>query len=93
MSENNGNATKQDLMDMTQHILHEMGMRFEHVDTRLASIDTRLKKTESNVATCLELLTRQSRWHSDTDTNALELLKRVNALEKRVSDLEGGKAA
>jgi hypothetical protein len=51
------------------------------------------KKTGANVTTCIEMIARQSRWHDETDSNAVELLMRVNALEKRVLDLEGGKKA
>jgi len=48
------------------------------------------KKTNANVTTCLEMIARQSRWHDETDTKAVDLLMRVNAMEKRLLDLEGG---
>jgi hypothetical protein len=51
------------------------------------------KKTGANVTTCLEMIVRQSRWHDETDNKAMELLMRVNSMEKRLLDLEGGKAA
>jgi len=51
MSETNGHITKQDLRDpldeaftrFSQHVLHEVGARFDEVNTRLESIDSRLK--------------------------------------------------
>src|SRR5580698_10356834 len=51
MSETNGHITKQDLRDalddaftrFSQHVLHEVGARFDEVGTRLESIDSRLK--------------------------------------------------
>jgi hypothetical protein len=51
MSEANGHITKQDLRDalddaftrFSQHVLHEVGVRFDEMDTRLESIDSRLK--------------------------------------------------
>lgn len=47
----------------------------------------------ANVATCIEMIARQSRWHDETDPKAVELPMRVNAMEKRLLGFEGGKAA
>jgi hypothetical protein len=51
MSETNGHITKQDLRDalddavtrFSQHVVHEIGARFDEVGTRLETIDSRLK--------------------------------------------------
>jgi len=48
----------------------------------------RLRKIDSNVTIGIELITRQSRWHDETDTKVLELLVRVDGLEKRLYNLE-----
>jgi hypothetical protein len=48
----------------------------------------RLKKIDSNVTTGVEMLVRQSRWHDETDTKVLELLVRMDGLEKRLYNLE-----
>jgi hypothetical protein len=50
-SATNGHITKQDLRDasdeaftrFSQHVLHEVGVRFDEVATRLESIDSRRK--------------------------------------------------
>jgi hypothetical protein len=48
------------------------------------------RKTGANVTTCIEMIARQSRWHDETDAKAVDPLMRVNAMEKRLLDLEGG---
>jgi len=48
------------------------------------------RKTGANVTTCIEMIARQSRWHDETDANTAELLMRVNAIEKRLLNLESG---
>jgi hypothetical protein len=64
-----------------------------HLHSEIGAVLDRVKKMDANITTCLEMLVRQSRWHDETDSKAIDLLLRVNALEKRVIDLEGGKAA
>lgn len=62
-----------------------------HVHSEVQALHARVRKMDTNVTTCIELLTRQSRWHGETDANALELLTRVNQLERRVIELEQGR--
>jgi hypothetical protein len=60
MSETNGHITKQDLCDalddrftrFSQHVLHEVGARFDEVGTRLESIDSRLKLQAGLMPVC-----------------------------------------
>jgi hypothetical protein len=59
-----------------------------HLHSENRAMLDRLKKIDANVTTGIELLVRQSRWHDETDTSAVELLVRVNAIEKRLYDLE-----
>ncbi len=49
---------------------------------------TRVKKIDTNVTTGIELIARQSRWHDETDTSAVELLVKFVDLERRVYNLE-----
>jgi hypothetical protein len=59
-----------------------------HIHTEIRAVLDRVRKMDTNVATCIELLVRQSRWHGETDTKAIELLMRVNEIENRVHNLE-----
>jgi hypothetical protein len=62
-----------------------------HLHGEIRTVVDRVRKMDANVTTCLEMLVRQSRWHDGRDSKAIDLLVRVNAMEKRVLDLEGRK--
>jgi hypothetical protein len=94
MGENNG-VTKQDLLDMETRLAAKLDRAAQsfaidvgHLHSEIRALLDRLKKIDANVTTGVEMLVRQSRWHDETDTSAVELLVRVNALEKRLHDLE-----
>ena len=70
---------------------HSTSVDIGHVHTEIQALHSRMTKMQANITTSLELLTRQSRWHDETDANAAALLTRVNELERRVNDLEQGK--
>jgi hypothetical protein len=64
------------------------GVDIGHVHGEIRALLDRIKKIDANVTTGVEMLVRQSRWHDETDTKAVELLFRVNAIEKRLDELE-----
>jgi hypothetical protein len=91
---------KRYLEAMEARLIGRIERAAEATATEIGSLHTEIRavldhgrKTGTNVTTCLEMLVRQSRWHDETDTKAVDLLIRVNAMEKRLLDLEGGKAA
>ena len=81
-----------DVMGRIDRAAQSFAVDLGHVHSEIRAVLDRVKKVDSNVTTCLELLVRQSRWHDETDTKAVELLVRVNELERRLNDLAGGQA-
>jgi hypothetical protein len=86
MSETNG-VTKQDLIEMANHILHEMGTRFDEVNTRLVSIDTRLKLQAGLIQSGARAMARFSEFAESSEERWVALVGRVEALEQKL----GGK--
>jgi site-specific recombinase len=67
---------------------HSTSVDIGHVHTEIQALHGRMTKMQANITTCLELLTRQSRWHDETDASAAALLARVNDLERRFVELQ-----
>jgi hypothetical protein len=90
MSETNGYVTKQDLrealIEMTQHILHEMGSRFDTVNTRLESIDTRLKLQAGLIQSGARAMARFSEFAESSEQRWVSLVNRVEVLEKKLEE-------
>jgi hypothetical protein len=80
--------TKQDLMEMAQHILHEMGSRFDEVNAKLASMDARLKLQAGFIQAGTRTLARFSQFAEDSESRWIAHEARLTALEKKP---EGGK--
>jgi hypothetical protein len=95
-------VTKQDLIDLearidarlddaftrfSQHILHEVGTRFDEVNVRLESIDTRLKLQAGLIQSGARAMARFSEFAESSEQRWVALTARVAALERRI---EGG---
>jgi len=93
MSDTNGQITKQDLEEaftrFSQHILHEVETRLDEKNEKLDDIDRRLRRVDGNTITALELLTRQSRWHEESDNAIHDVIKRQGEIQKTLEDLKG----
>jgi hypothetical protein len=91
MSETNGHITKQDLRDalddaftrFSQHVLHEVGARFDEVGIRLESIDSRLKLQAGLIQSGARAMARFSAFE-DSEERWVELAARVAALERKL---------
>ena len=84
MSESNGSVTKQDLIEMANHILHELGTRFDETNTQLASIDSRLKLQAGLIQAGARAMARFSEFAENSEQRWVALVARVEALEKRM---------
>ena len=77
-------ATKQDLMDMATHILQEVGGRFNEVNAKLESIDSRLKLQAGFIQSGARAIARFSEFSETSEARWVDLVSRVEALEKRI---------
>ena len=92
MSETNGHITKQDLRDalddaftrFSQHVLHEVGARFDEVGIRLESIDSRLKLQAGLIQSGARAMARFSAFAENSEDRWVELAARVAALERKL---------
>ena len=75
-----------ELTEMAKHILHEVGTRFDASNIQMQDMDRRLRRLDGNMITTMELLTRQTRWHEQSDNAIHDLVKRQAELERRVND-------
>jgi hypothetical protein len=66
----------------------EMKAGFERIDARMDAFDRRLKHTDANVTTALEMLVRQSRWHQETDAKVESDATRIGKLEADVAAIK-----
>jgi hypothetical protein len=91
MGDTNGHVTKQDLSDaldgaftrFSQHILHEVGARFDETNARLDSIDARLKLQAGLIQSGARSMARFSEFAENSEERWVALVARVVALEKR----------
>jgi hypothetical protein len=98
MSETNGHITKQDLRDaldeaftrFSQHVLHEVGVRFDEVGTRLESIDSRLKLQAGLIQSGSRAMARFSAYSENSEERWVELSARVAALERKLGSAGKG---
>jgi hypothetical protein len=94
MSEPNGSITKKDLRDALtefgQHILHEVGSRFDETNARLASIDSRLKLQAGLIQSGARAITRLSEFSESSEERWVALSGRVEALERWKRSQEKG---
>jgi hypothetical protein len=88
MSQTNRYVTKQDLEDaftrFSQHILHEVGARFDETRTRLESIDTRLKLQAGLIQSGSRAMARFSEFSENSEQRWVDLASRVEALERKL---------
>lgn len=87
-------VTKQDLQEALtefgQHILHEVGTRFDEVNVKLESIDARLKLQAGLIQAGARSMARFSEYAETSEQRWVSLALRVAEIERR---LEGGKAS
>jgi chromosome segregation ATPase len=55
--------------------------------TDIQQIDRRLKRVDGNTITTMELLTRQSRWHEESDNELRTLTRRQSEFAHKLEDL------
>jgi len=99
MSEANNGVTKQELetaLDgaftrFSQHILHEVGVRFDETNARLESIDSRLKLQAGLIQSGARAMARFSEFAENSEERWVALVARVTELERKVGG-EAGKA-
>jgi hypothetical protein len=92
MSETNGHITKQDLRDalddaftrFSQHVLHEVGTRFDETNARLESIDSRLKLQAGLIQSGARAMARFSAFAENAEERWVDLAARVEALERKL---------
>jgi hypothetical protein len=93
MSDTNGqHVTKQDLHEaldqaftrFSQHILHEVGTRFDETNARLESIDTRLKLQAGLIQSGARAMARFSEFAESSEERWVALVARVEAPEKKL---------
>jgi hypothetical protein len=68
----------------SQHILNEVGSRFEEVKTRLDSVDARLKLQAGLIQSGARAMVRFSEFAENSEDRWVSLVGRVAALEKRL---------
>lgn len=68
----------------SQHILHEVGTRFDDVNKRLESIDTRLRLQAGLIQSGARAMARFSEFAETSEERWVSLVGRVEALEKRL---------
>jgi hypothetical protein len=73
----------------SQHILHEMGVRFSEVDTKLTSIDSRLKLQAGLIQAGARAMARFSEFAENSEARWVDVTTRLGALERKVAGLEG----
>jgi len=81
----------EELTTFAQHILHEMDLRFTTVNTRLESIDARLKLQAGLIQSGARAMARFSEFSESSEARHTDLAERFESLERRVTDLESGK--
>jgi hypothetical protein len=98
VSGTNGHITKQDLHDalddaftrFSQHVLHEVGARFDEVGVRLESIDSRLKLQAGLIQSGARAMVRFSEFSENSEQRWVSLAARVEALERKLNAAEEG---
>lgn len=55
--------------------------------TRIDDMDRRLRRVDANTITTLELLTRQSRWHEESDNAIQDMLAAKAEMERKLDEL------
>jgi hypothetical protein len=98
LSETNGHLTKQDLRDalddaftrFSQHILNEVGARFDETGARLESIDSRLKLQAGLIQSGARAMARFSEFSENSEERWVALAMRVEALERKLNAAEEG---
>ncbi|MGD1068912.1 MAG: hypothetical protein ABSB15_02135 [Bryobacteraceae bacterium] len=68
----------------SQHILNEMGSRFDEVKAQLNSMDARLKLHAGLIQSGARAMARFSKFGEDSEERWVSLVGRVAALEKRL---------
>lgn len=77
----------------SQHILHEMSIRFGEVDTKLTSIDQRLTLQAGVLQGGARAMARFSAFAENSEERWVDLTKRMGALERKVEKLGGNGSA
>jgi hypothetical protein len=73
----------------SQHILHEMGIRFGEVDTKLTSIDARLKLQAGLIQAGSRAMARFEAFSENSEERWVSLMARVEALERKLENGTG----
>jgi hypothetical protein len=68
----------------SQHILHEMSVRFGEVDTKLTSIDARLKLQAGLIQAGARAMARFEGFSEHSEERWVALVARVEALERKL---------
>lgn len=69
----------------SQHILYEMGARFNEVNNRLESMDSRLKLQAGLIQSGARAMARFSEFAESSEQRWVALVTRVEALERKVN--------
>jgi chromosome segregation ATPase len=56
----------------------------------IQDLDRRLRRVDANTITTLERLTRQSRWHEESDNAVRDLTARRSEFARKLNELRGG---
>jgi hypothetical protein len=72
----------------SQHVLHEVGIRFDEVNVRLASIDSRLKLQGGLIQAGSRAIARLSTYAEDSEARWVDLTVRVAAMEERLRKID-----
>jgi hypothetical protein len=73
----------------SQHILHEVGTRFDEVNARLTSIDSRLGLQAGLIQSGARAMVRFSEFAENSEVRWVALVERVAAIEKKLEAAEG----
>ena len=68
----------------SQHILHEMSVRFDEVNTKLSSMDERLKLQAGLIQGGARAMSRFSAFAENAEERWVDLTKRIGALERKL---------
>ena len=84
-----GEADLAKLIENMSNSLHEeMQAGFKRLEARMDSFDRRLAHADVNITTALTILTRQSRWHQETDATVESAIVRIGKLEEDIAAIK-----